>query len=188
VLLGTAVGDSIGLPAEGLSPARAARLFPDRWRQRLILGSGLVSDDTEHTVFVAQSLLAHPESANRFARRLAWCLRLWLMSLPPGIGLATLRSILRLWIGIPPDRSGVFSAGNGAAMRSAPFGVLDRDRGPARPGETAAARDHAHSWSPRTDRLLLARHSSAQHLPAAHRALARPAATCHGVAEGDSPR
>jgi ADP-ribosylglycohydrolase len=87
-----------------------------------------VSDDTEHTVFVAQSLLAHPGSAERFARRLAWCLRLWLLSLPPGIGLATLRSILRLWIGISPGRSGVWSAGNGAAMRSAPIGLFFADR------------------------------------------------------------
>ncbi|MHC4217716.1 MAG: ADP-ribosylglycohydrolase family protein [Planctomycetota bacterium] len=128
VLLGTAVGDSIGLPAEGLSPRRAARFFPGRWRQRLLPGSGLVSDDTEHTVFVAQSLLAHPESASRFSRRLAWCLRLWLVSLPPGIGFATLRSILRLWIGFPAHRSGVRSAGNGPAMRTAPIGAFFAER------------------------------------------------------------
>ena len=127
VLLGTAVGDSIGLPAEGLSPGRAARLFPGRWRQRLFLGSGMISDDTDHTVFVAQSLLAHPVSPSAFQRRLAWCLRLWLLSLPAGIGFATLRSILRLWIGISPNRSGVFSAGNGPAMRIAPIGAFFAD-------------------------------------------------------------
>ncbi|MHC4099825.1 MAG: ADP-ribosylglycohydrolase family protein [Planctomycetota bacterium] len=130
VLLGTAVGDSIGLPAEGLSRRRAARLFPGRWRQRLLPGSGLVSDDTEHTVFVAQSLLAHPEAPSRFLRRLAWCLRLWLVSLPAGIGFATLRSILRLWVGFPPHCSGVRSAGNGPAMRAAPIGAFFADRPP----------------------------------------------------------
>jgi len=87
VLLGTAVGDSIGLPAEGLTPGRAARLFPGRWRQQLFLGSGMISDDTDHTVFVAQSLLAHPASPSAFQRRLAWCLRLWLLSLPALLGL-----------------------------------------------------------------------------------------------------
>jgi len=124
VLLGTAVGDSLGLPAEGLSPTRAKKLFGGEWRQRLVLGRGMVSDDTEHTVFVAQSLLAHPNSPELFARRLGWCLRGWLLSLPAGIGFATLRAILRLWVGFRPTRSGVFSAGNGPAMRSAPLGAF----------------------------------------------------------------
>ncbi len=84
----------------------------------------MVSDDTDHTVFVVQSLLAHPDSPERFARRLAWCLRLWLLALPAGVGFATLRSILRLWIGIRPTRSGVYSAGNGPAMRSAAIGAF----------------------------------------------------------------
>src|ERR1051325_7728019 len=89
VLLGTAVGDALGLPAEGLTRGRAKRLFPGRWRHRFAGHAGMVSDDTEHTLFVAQSLLAHPDSAARFARRMAWCLRLWLLSPPAGIGLAT---------------------------------------------------------------------------------------------------
>ncbi len=83
----------------------------------------MVSDDTEHTVFVAQSLLRHPASPERFARRLGWCLRGWLLSLPAGIGFATLRAISKLWLGFPPDRSGVYSAGNGPAMRVAVIGA-----------------------------------------------------------------
>jgi ADP-ribosylglycohydrolase len=51
-------------------------------------------------------------------------LRYWLLCLPAGIGLATLRSILKLWFGSSPSSSGVFSAGNGAAMRSAIIGVI----------------------------------------------------------------
>ncbi|MFQ5828160.1 MAG: ADP-ribosylglycohydrolase family protein [Candidatus Methylomirabilia bacterium] len=124
ILLGTAVGDALGLPAEGISRRRARRLFRGRWRHRFVLGRGMVSDDTDHTVFVAQSLIAHPDSLARFSRRLAWCFRLWLLTLPAGIGLATLRSILRLWVGIGPSRSGVYSAGNGAAMRAAPIGAF----------------------------------------------------------------
>jgi ADP-ribosylglycohydrolase len=124
IILGTAIGDAVGLPAEGLSPRRAARLLRGPWRHRLILNRGMVSDDTDHTVFVAQSLLAHPESHERFVRRLGWCLRGWLLSLPAGIGFATLRSIVRLWFGISPSRSGVYSAGNGPAMRSAPIGAF----------------------------------------------------------------
>ncbi len=124
VILGTAVGDAIGLPAEGLAPNRARKLFHGRWRHRLVIGRGMVSDDTDHTLFVAQSLLAHPQSVELFARRLAWCLRLWFLTLPAGIGLATLRAILRLWLGFSPLRSGVYSAGNGPAMRSAPLGAF----------------------------------------------------------------
>ncbi len=117
------MGDSIGLPAEGLSPSRARKLFPGRWRHRLLINGGMVSDDTDHTVFVAQSLLAHPDSVELFMRRLSRCLRWWFLSLPPGIGFATVRSILRSWV-ISPLRSGVYSAGNGPAMRSAPIGAF----------------------------------------------------------------
>jgi ADP-ribosylglycohydrolase len=53
-------------------------------------------------------------------------LRFWLLGLPAGIGLATLKGTLKLWLGVPPQRSGVFSAGNGPAMRSVVLGsVID---------------------------------------------------------------
>jgi ADP-ribosylglycohydrolase len=41
--------------------------------------------------------------------------------------MATLRATTKLWLGIPPSRSGVFSAGNGPAMRSALLGVAIED-------------------------------------------------------------
>jgi ADP-ribosyl-[dinitrogen reductase] hydrolase len=123
VMLGTAVGDAVGLPAEGLSRRRIARLFRGRWRHRLIGRYGMLSDDTEHTLFIGQALLAHPDSLARFSRRLAWSLRGWLLSLPAGIGMATGRAIIKLWLGFPPHKSGVWSAGNGAAMRVAPIGA-----------------------------------------------------------------
>jgi ADP-ribosylglycohydrolase len=122
-LLGTAVGDALGLPYEGLSPARAARLFPDATRHHLVFGKGLVSDDTEHAAFVADALVRSRGDVDVFRKQLARSLRWWLASLPAGVGFATLRSIIRLWLGVPPDRSGVDSAGNGPAMRSAILGV-----------------------------------------------------------------
>ena len=123
LLLGTAVGDALGLPAEGLSSKRIQRMWRGRWRHRFLFGHGMISDDTEHTLFVAQALLTHPDDAAAFQRCLAWKLRLWLLGLPAGIGLATLKAILRLWLGFPPSRSGVWSAGNGPAMRSAILGA-----------------------------------------------------------------
>ena len=50
-------------------------------------------------------------------------LRFWLLGLPGGIGYATLKAILKLWLGFKPEHSGIFSAGNGPAMRSAIIGV-----------------------------------------------------------------
>jgi ADP-ribosylglycohydrolase len=127
VLLGTAVGDALGLPMEGISRYRSSKMFSGRPRHRFLPGIGMVSDDTDHAVFVAQSLLAHPDSPDDFRRRLAWCLRLWLLTLPAGVGFATLRAVLKLWVGVDSRRSGVFSAGNGPAMRSAPIGAFFAD-------------------------------------------------------------
>ncbi|WP_437924529.1 ADP-ribosylglycohydrolase family protein [Sorangium sp. So ce291] len=124
VLLGAAVGDALGLPREGLSRRRAARLFgPAPLEHRFVLGRGMISDDTEHACMTAQALLAAPRDAARFARSLGWRLRGWLAALPAGVGYATLRSILKLWLGFSPERSGVFSAGNGPAMRAPILGA-----------------------------------------------------------------
>lgn len=124
VLLGTAVGDVLGLPFEGISPLRAKRLFPGPLRHRFLFGNGMLSDDTEHTFMLAQSLLDAPADAEVFARCLAWRLRFWFLSLPAGVGMATARSCLKLCLGFSPKRSGVFSAGNGPAMRSALLGSV----------------------------------------------------------------
>lgn len=124
VLLGTAVGDTLGLPAEGMSRQRIYRRWRGEWRHRFFFGRGMMSDDTEHTLFVAQALLKHPDNPIAFQRCLAWKLRFWLLGVPAGVGLATLRAILKMWIGVPPTRSGVWSAGNGPAMRSAIIGAF----------------------------------------------------------------
>jgi len=83
----------------------------------------MTSDDTEHTCMVAQALLVSGGDVAVFAKSLAWQLRVWLLGLPAGIGVATLRALVRLWLGFSTDRSGVFSAGNAPAMRSAIVGV-----------------------------------------------------------------
>jgi len=127
-LLGTAVGDAIGLPYEGLSRRRAPRLLGPPDRHRLLFGRGMVSDDTEHTCLVAQALIGAGGDHDVFLRRLAWGLRLWMLGLPAGVGFATLRAISRLWLGVSARRSGVFSAGNGPAMRSAILGVAVTER------------------------------------------------------------
>jgi ADP-ribosylglycohydrolase len=128
VILGTALGDALGLPYEGLPPARVARWLHGTLRPHFLAGRAMVSDDTEHTIMTAQSLLRFPEDADAFARDLAWRLRGWLLGAPAGVGFATLRSVLKLWIGFGPASSGVYSAGNGPAMRAAVLGVCLGDR------------------------------------------------------------
>jgi ADP-ribosylglycohydrolase len=122
-LLGTAVGDALGLPYEGLSRRRAKRLLGPPTRYRLLPGWGMASDDTEHACMTLQALMLAGDDVDEFARQLARRLRLWLLGAPAGIGLATLKATLKLWAGVPPSRSGVFSAGNGPAMRAAVLGA-----------------------------------------------------------------
>jgi ADP-ribosylglycohydrolase len=123
MLLGTAVGDALGLPYEGLTPERAARLYRGPLRQRLVFGRGMVSDDTEHACLTAQALLVARGDPQRFARVLARKLRWWLVGLPGGVGWGTLRALARSWLGWSPATSGVRSAGNGAAMRAPIIGA-----------------------------------------------------------------
>lgn len=94
-LLGTAAGDAIGLPSEGPSPRRARRIFPGPLAHHLLPGRGLVSDDTDHACFTALALLAAQGDVDVFGRQLASRLRWWLAGLPAGIGLATLRALLK---------------------------------------------------------------------------------------------
>jgi ADP-ribosylglycohydrolase len=136
-ILGTAVGDAIGLPYENLSPQRALRLLGPPDRHRLFLGRGMVSDDCEHACMTASALARSGGEPNLFAAELARQLRWWILALPAGTGLATARAAFRLWLGIRPDRSGVRSAGNGPAMRTTILGATVED--PARLRELVVA-------------------------------------------------
>jgi ADP-ribosyl-[dinitrogen reductase] hydrolase len=130
-LLGTALGDSLGLPSEGMSRARIAKRWKGPLEQRFVFGRGMLSDDTEHSIFVAQALLICGGDSRIFQKRLAGKLRWWFAALPAGVGLATARAIIKLWIGFPPGRNGVFSAGNGPVMRAPILGVyFAHDGGP----------------------------------------------------------
>ena len=98
-ILGCAVGDAIGLPYEGMSKRRGVRLMGEPTRHRFLFRRGMVSDDTEHTCMIAQSLCEHPADVDAFAGRFGRRLRWWLLGVPAGIGMATLKSCLKLWCG-----------------------------------------------------------------------------------------
>lgn len=124
---GTAVGDAMGLPYEGLSPARGVRLLGPPNRYHFLFGRGMISDDSEHTCMVAQSLIVAAGDVDVFAHRFASRLRWWILALPAGVGKATALSGIKLWLGARPTTAGVFSAGNGPAMRAAIFGAAIDD-------------------------------------------------------------
>lgn len=127
-LLGTAYGDALGLPYEGLSRQRAMQLLerPDRlWLIGWPLYRGLVSDDTEHAVLTLQAWMQAHGELPQFRVKLARALRWWLLLLPVGVGSATARAIVRSCV---LRQAGVWSAGNGAAMRAPILGVLIHDK------------------------------------------------------------
>src|SRR5262245_8675271 len=113
VLLGGAVGDALGLPCENLSRTRIQKLWSGNWQMRFLLGRGMISDDTEHTLLVAQALLTEADDASQFQRILASKLKWWFAALPGGVGLATAKACLRMWVGFPVDKCAVKSAGSG---------------------------------------------------------------------------
>jgi len=123
-LLGMIVGDAIGLPAEGLHPKRQMQLFGEIKKHRLFFGRGFVSDDTAHAIMTAQALVASGGDPDKFAKELASRLRGWFLSLPPGVGKATAQACMKLLVGVSPEHSGVFSAGNGPAMRAPIIGLF----------------------------------------------------------------
>jgi ADP-ribosyl-[dinitrogen reductase] hydrolase len=125
-LLGTALGDALGLACEGMSARSIARRFGTVDRFRLLGRIGFVSDDTEQTALIAQSLARCPDDPEACVRAFRRSLFGWFCRLPWGIGLATLRSSIKIGLGISP--SGVKSAGNGAAMRAAVIGTFFHDR------------------------------------------------------------
>ena len=126
VLLGTAVGDALGLACEGMSAKAIARRFGVVNRYRILGRTGFVSDDTEQSALIAQSLARFPDDLDACARDFRRALLGWFFRLPWGVGRATIRSCLRIGLGLSP--TGVNSAGNGSAMRAAVIGVYFQDR------------------------------------------------------------
>jgi ADP-ribosylglycohydrolase len=126
-LLAGAVGDALGLPYEGLSPARGARLLGEPDRYRFAFGRGMISDDAEHACLAAEALIESGGDEELFAATLGRRMRRWFLCGPAGIGMATLRACGKLCLGVSPPDSGVYSAGNGPAMRAAILGAAIED-------------------------------------------------------------
>lgn len=127
-LLGCAVGDALGAPVEGMTAAdiaagygRVTGFIDARF------GAGRVTDDTQMTVALAQSII----EIGRFdLEHAAFKFGRWMESSDNGVkeargvGLASATACRRIYQGAGPEESGVLSAGCGAAMRVGPVGLF----------------------------------------------------------------
>lgn len=124
-LLGTAIGDAMGRPAERRHASELrerADTFRDfqRWHGYRAGPVGTLTDDTQLTMCVARSILAtggRVDPADLAGRFEAWLLT------GRGKGRTCVAAVGELRSGVPWWRAGQRSAGNGAAMRVAPIGI-----------------------------------------------------------------
>jgi hypothetical protein len=120
-LLGTAVGDALGLPYENLSRRRQLRLCRDPGRYHFLFGRGMASDDTEHACLTAQALITSAGDIPGFRRDLGRRLRWWFAGLPGLSGLWEWpRSVA--WMERLGERLGEVSA-SGTPQRALPLAV-----------------------------------------------------------------
>jgi ADP-ribosyl-[dinitrogen reductase] hydrolase len=130
-------------------------------KHRLFFGKGMLSDDTEHSLMVAVAMASCPHDVVAFQAAFAKALRWWFAAFPAGIGLGTAKAIIRLWLGFHPSQSGVDSAGNGAAMRSAIIGVVYREDALLRRQMVEAASRVTHTDQRAIEAALLAAEAAA---------------------------
>jgi ADP-ribosyl-[dinitrogen reductase] hydrolase len=128
-LVGLAVGDALGMPAEGLSAAEVRQRFGllremvDAW-----LPAGSTTDDTAMALCIAESLAELGEfDPDDVARRFL----AWYRTHPPDMGIHT-RHVLSLmdrgmdWreaSALVERQNAPFTAGNGSLMRCAPLAL-----------------------------------------------------------------
>ena len=123
VLWGTALGDALGFPYEGLSALAIARrgFSPERMQSE----RAFVSDDTEQSALVLESLIRGRGNLDLTIQSFRAALKSWFLRLPFGIGRSSLRACLRILAGRAD--TGVSSVGAGAAMRASVVGAFFAD-------------------------------------------------------------
>ncbi len=122
-LLGTAIGDTLGVPFEGQIREQIIRYFDDFDdfidKNRSIFRT--YSDDTQLTIHTAKAII----KANGIEEKsLIDEFIKWLDALPIGPGFGCLSSIKTLRNGVPWKQAASNSGGNGTAMRISPIGLF----------------------------------------------------------------
>jgi len=132
--VGLAVGDALGQPTEGKTPA-AIRA---RWGriEGLLDPAAAVSDDTEYALFSARILLERGGDLTAEGVADAWSIHVVPQTGPfKGAGFSEMAAIDHLRRGLRPPASGrhYHAWSDGLAMRVAPYGIFAAGR----PGEAA---------------------------------------------------
>ncbi len=130
-LLGGAIGDALGFPYEGASPATLARIqnIADDFslRSRARLSKGRFSDDTQMMLAVAESILISGKVDGRtVAARIS---QLWFEGQILFADPVCTEAVERLLSGVPWMSAGapIGMATNSAAVRAAPIGLFQFD-------------------------------------------------------------
>jgi ADP-ribosylglycohydrolase len=123
-----ALGDSLGLPAEGLSRKQVRHFHRTPIKQSYLFGKGFYSDDTELALVTLRAL---PGDDETFHLRLRQQLVRWVFSAPVGIGVTTLKACFRLAAVSQAQltankQRGLPSAGNGPLIRALVIGASGR--------------------------------------------------------------
>jgi ADP-ribosylglycohydrolase len=134
-MLGLAIGDALGMPAEGLTAQEIEKSF-GALRDMLPasmnhyhygLEAGQFTDDTQATLLLAESLIdAFGFSGDRFADKLKEWSKTWTLdnSLDRGVGITTKKSLKNLIAGMCWKDSGTSIPTCGSAMRVSPIGLV----------------------------------------------------------------
>jgi len=135
-LVGGALGDALGMPTQLLSPqeirndyGHVARFLPPTADHPVSKGlpAGMITDDTEQTLLLAEQLLEGGERFDHAAwveRLLAWEADVKARGSYDLLGPSTKRAIDLIRAGTAPEEAGREGTTNGAAMRIAPVGIM----------------------------------------------------------------
>lgn len=134
-LLGLAMGDALGMPSQVMSRREIQETY-GRIEDFLApyeghpvshgLKAGMITDDTEQSLLLAEQILASPDDFDEpawAAALLAWEEGVKARGLLDLLGPSTKRALERLEAGVPPAEAGLGGTTNGAAMRISPLAI-----------------------------------------------------------------
>ena len=172
LLVGSAVGDALGLHRRGLSRRSAASMFGlSSINYRTIPGIGLVSKDTHRMLMAMQATLRSRSQLDKFrddfAKRLKW----YLLTVPVTAGRATNVAALKLWTGVSSQLSGVASTDGNPLVSAIALATVLQGTGHSVERWIAASTKLTHASEEVLDAALLVAHTAHMALMVPHHKL-----------------
>lgn len=123
-LVGTAIGEALGLPYAGMTKADVKNAFRPVGAHHMLMGKGLSSGNTDQAIMSYQALTSSGSNSTLFKDEIATRIRIWILSLPYNVSPGTMRTAIKLLLGGSTSKSGTYSAGTAPATRAAPVGII----------------------------------------------------------------